>query len=167
MGWFKVLAILAIIALWIPASFIIASYTHYGMKFRINDLSAIEGGGTVYRDSEGNYYHARDSDSPAPLARMIYPRLASGYDHRCLTCARVSNEQLGRMREFCVAGIANKLPELIFENPCRSSIPLGQARKTISGIIFILPFVVFFIIKSSRNARTAYNQTQKEGAKYR
>lgn len=155
-----------IILLWIPASFVLANLAHQGMKFRVNDLSEIKGGGAIMRNAAGEYYHVVNPSSNAPDGRKIFPRLAPPlYDYKCLDCSVVSNVQLSRMREFCVAGIPNQMPNLIFENPCKSSIPLGKSEKTIWAVFFIVPLVVYFFIRSSKTARSTYNKTVESSRK--
>lgn len=149
-----------VILAWIPMSYVIAGHVYKGMKFRVNDLSEISGAGAIMRDAEGNYYHVINPSSDTPDGRKIFPELSPPiYDYLCLDCSMVSNVQLSRTREFCVAGIPNQLPKLIFENPCKSSIPMGKSHNTIWALFFIVPIVIYFFMRSSKRARTAYNKT--------
>lgn len=154
------------ILLWIPGAYLLSSQAHKGMKFRVNDLNEIKGAGAIMRNAAGDYYHVLNPSSNAPDGRKIFPKLAPPlYNYKCLDCSLVSNVQLSRMREFCVAGIPNQMPNLIFENPCKSSIPLGKSEKTMWGIFFIVPLIIYFFIRSSRNARETYNKTVEHARK--
>ena len=155
-----------VIFLWAVGSYFISDIAHEGMKFRVNDLAEIKGAGAIMRNAKGEYYHVLNPSSNAPDGRKIFPQLAPPlYDYKCLDCSMVSNVQLSRMREFCIAGIPAQMPSLVFENPCKSSIPLGKSANTMWAIFFTVPLIIYFFIRSSQNARKTYNDTVEHARK--
>ncbi len=138
----------AIVLVWAAVCYQLGLLASDHMRFRVNDLSVIPGAGTIMRDADGVYYHVKNNG----MAREIYPDLASAdYNKPCYECALVTGEQMSQTNAFCASSTKSELPALDFELPCETWAPLGELHKAVGFAIFIIPLILFGLIRSLRN----------------
>lgn len=138
MFWFVVI-------IWAGLSWFIGAVMSERMRFRVNDLSVIPGGGVVMRDQEGNFYHVNS----AFKARAIFPELAPPvYQEECPDCTLVTGEQMSQTNQFCASAVRDTLPELQFELPCKTWAPAGEGRKIMAFVVFIVPLMMYPILRA-------------------
>jgi hypothetical protein len=139
------------LGVWAWASWNIAAPIAYNVRERINDLSVVVGGGLIMRDPEGVFYHVNSLGK----ARPIYPELGPPtYEEACYDCTLVTGEQLSQTNDFCISGVPRDLPSLQFEIPCRTWAPQGTGRRVIAFGLFIIPLLVYWLLKTLINRRT-------------
>lgn len=141
----KFILILCSLIIWAPLAYKLADPLSMQFQFRINGVEYIEDAGHISRDSEGTYFHVR----PDKRVRAIYPNLEPDvYRPGCLDCTRVSTAMLSTMKEFCVIGSRKDLPNIYFEQPCQTSIPLHDGHTTVAAVLFFLPIVLIPLLRS-------------------
>lgn len=129
---------------WAVVCFFAGERLSQDMKFRINDLSSIQGAGMVMRDVEGSYFHVNYLGQ----ARAIYPDLAAGYGSKCLDCVLVTGEKLAETSRFCAAGVKSKLPAVDFEVPCRSWAVMDDGSKVVAVTLFLIPVLLWPLLRA-------------------
>ncbi len=134
----------SLLLLWGIVCFFAGDRLAQDMKFRINDLSSVQGAGMVMRDVEGAYFHVNYLGE----ARQIYPDLSPEYNERCLDCVLVTGEKLAEISQFCAAGIESKLPAIQFEVPCRSWAIMDDGSKVVSVTLFLLPVLLWPLLRA-------------------
>lgn len=135
----KRLAVWLALGAWAVAAYLIGGWAAQDMRFRVNDLGAIPGAGTIMRDADGVFYHVNTQRK----ARAIYPSLdPPGYTDECLDCSIVTGEQLAQTQDFCVSSTPAELPELRFEVPCQTWGPIDEAQKIAGFVVFITPLLI-------------------------
>lgn len=131
--------------IWAPFAVVIGDRWADSVTFRINDLSSIPGTGTIQRDSEGVFYHV-NSDG---RARAVFPKLDPPlYAEECLDCRLVTGEQLSQTNEFCAVGVRTELPQLEFQQPCRTWAVISDASKVMAFLVFIMPLGTLLILRA-------------------
>lgn len=140
----------SLVLVWGVAAILIADRLSEQMKFRVNDLSVIPGAGMVMRDPEGVFFHVNS----AGKARSVYPELGKDYKQQCLDCTLVTGEQLSQTNTFCAAGVRSKLPNLIFELPCKSWAVMGDGTKVVAVTLFLVPLVLWPTLRALMRAAT-------------
>lgn len=134
-----------LVAIWAGASWFIGERLADDMRFRVNNLAAIPGAGLIGRDPEGNFHHIRADGRSRVIFRSTDPKRqpdAPAYLGTCVDCAIVSGEQMSQTNEFCASGIRRELPELRFENPCRTWAPMGEGHRVMWFVVFALPLLL-------------------------
>lgn len=130
--------------IWAPIALVIGDRIAQQTQFRINDLEAIPGAGSIQRDFEGNFYHVNS----AGLARRIYPKLDPPvYAMPCLDCRLVTGEQLAQTNEFCAVGVPRELPRIDFQVPCRTWALIGDGAKLMAFLVFIAPLLLIAVMR--------------------
>ena len=136
---------------WLPCAFLLGDkYADY-LKFRINDFSAVPGIGTVQRDQDGIFYHVNDQNEARPIFSVApdgsLTVTAPIYAGECFDCSLVSGAQLAQTNDFCAVGYRPKLPTIDWEAPCKTWATLGNGVRTMTGVFYFTPFIVFFLVR--------------------
>ena len=147
MKW--LLWLLAII--WLPCSFLLGDFYADKLKFRINDFSAVPGIGTVQRDQDGVFYHVNAQNEARPIFSIgsdgSLSVTAPIYAGECLDCNLVSGAQLSQTNDFCAVGYRTELPKVSWEAPCETWATLGNGTRTMTGVFFFAPIIIFFLTR--------------------
>ena len=130
--------------IWGPIAFVLGDRIAEDTTFRINDLEAIYGSGTIQRDFEGAFFHVNEDG----MARKIFPELDPPiYAAECLDCRLVTGEQLSQTNDFCAVGKRSELPTIHFELPCRTWAVISDGTKAMAFLVFIAPLIVLGILR--------------------
>lgn len=130
---------------WAAASWMLGQHLSERMRFRINDLASVPGAGYIMRDMEGTFYHV----NPDGKARAIYPEVEDPlYQADCTDCMLVTGEQMSQTNDFCASATKDQLPNLNFEQPCKTWAPMGDGQKVMAFIIFMVPLMLYPIARA-------------------
>lgn len=116
-------------------------------EFRINNLDALPGVGSIQRSPGGDVYHVLVDGS----ARAVYPELGPpSYFNQCIDCRVLRENQISATDDYCAVGSRDALPAIDFETPCATSVTIDNGRSAIALGLFAIPAVLLGIVAGIR-----------------